>query len=283
MKKVNLKFIVSTIIIMLIISIASAVKAANGSLTVKITPDASKAITDQKVYVTLSLKDFNNVETTWPMAAEGNLEYDKTIFSNVSIEGLNGWSASINQSGKILLDTASVKDNTDIAKISLTIKDSKASFSTDIKVTSFALTNGTDSEDNENVNIENMNLTAKVTVKVNNNEEDNTQKPGEDEDKTENDGNNNNVNNEPTEDEDNKQDENVNNNQSNNQNDDKNNNEQSGTKNEIKGNTIEKVDDLTVAKDPIPQTGFNYTIVGVIAIIIIVSIIAFIRYKKFYD
>ncbi len=279
MKKVNLKFIVSTIILMLIISIASAVKAANGSLTVKITPDASKAITDQKVYVTLSLKDFNNVETTWPMAAEGNLEYDKTIFSNVSIEGLNGWSASINQSGKILLDTASVKDNTDIAKITLTIKDSKASFSTDIKVTSFALTNGTDSEDNENVNIENMNLTAKVTVKVNNNEEDNTQKPGEDE----NEGNNNNVNNEPTEDEDNKQDENVNNNQSNNQNDDKNNNEQSGTKNEIKGNTIEKVDDLTVAKDPIPQTGFNYTIVGVIAIIIIVSIIAFIRYKKFYD
>lgn len=279
MKKVNLKFIVSTIIIMLIISIASAVKAANGSLTVKITPDASKAITDQKVYVTLSLKDFNNVETTWPMAAEGNLEYDKTIFSNVSIEGLNGWSASINQSGKILLDTASVKDNTDIAKISLTIKDSKASFSTDIKVTSFALTNGTDSEDNENVNIENMNLTAKVTVKVNNNEEDNTQKPGEDEDKTENDGNNNNVNNEPTEDEDNKQDENVNNNQNNSGN----NNEQSGTKNEIKGNTIEKVDDLTVAKDPIPQTGFNYTIVGVIAIIIIVSIIAFIRYKKFYD
>ena len=279
MKKVNLKFIVSTIIIMLIISIASAVKAANGSLTVKITPDASKAITDQKVYVTLSLKDFNNVEITWPMAAEGNLEYDKTIFSNVSIEGLNGWSASINQSGKILLDTASVKDNTDIAKISLTIKDSKASFSTDIKVTSFALTNGTDSEDNENVNIENMNLTAKVTVKVNNNEEDNTQKPGEDEDKTENDGNNNNVNNEPTEDEDNKQDENVNNNQNNSGN----NNEQSGTKNEIKGNTIEKVDDLTVAKDPIPQTGFNYTIVGVIAIIIIVSIIAFIRYKKFYD
>lgn len=279
MKKVNLKFIVSTIILMLIISIASAVKAANGSLTVKITPDASKAITDQKVYVTLSLKDFNNVETTWPMAAEGNLEYDKTIFSHVSIEGLNGWSASINQSGKILLDTASVKDNTDIAKITLTIKDSKASFSTDIKVTSFALTNGTDSEDNENVNIENMNLTAKVTVKVNNNEEDNTQKPGEDE----NEGNNNNVNNEPTDDEDDKQDENVNNNQSNNQNDDKNNNEQSGTKNEIKGNTIEKVDDLTVAKDPIPQTGFNITIIGVIALIIIVAIVAFIRYKKFYD
>ena len=283
MKKVNLKFIVSTIIIMLIISIASTVKATNGSLTVKITPDASKAITDQKVYVTLSLKDFNNVETTWPMAAEGKLEYDKTIFRNVSIEGLNGWSASINESGKFLLDVSSVKDNTDIAKITLTIKDNKASFSTDIKVNSFALTNGTDSEDNENVNIENMNLTAKVTVKVNNNEEDNTQKPGEDEDKTENDGNNNNVNNEPTEDEDNKQDENVNSNQSNNQNDDKNNNEQSGTKNEIKGNTIEKVDDLTVAKDPIPQTGVNYTIVGVIAIIIIVSIIAFIRYKKFYD
>ena len=280
MKKVNLKFIVSTIILMLIISIASAVKAANGSLTVKITPDASKAITDQKVYVTLSLKDFNNVETTWPMAAEGNLEYDKTIFSNVSIEGLNGWSASINQSGKILLDTASVKDNTDIAKITLTIKDSKASFTTDIKVTSFSLTNGTDSEDNENVNIENMNLTAKVTVTINSSdEEDDTEKPVEDEDKTEDDDSENKDDTDKPTDEDNKQDENVNNNQNNSEN----NNEQSGIKNETKGNTIEKVEDLSVAKDPIPQTGVNYTIVGVISIIIIVAIIAFIRYKKFYD
>lgn len=280
MKKVNLKFIVSTIILMLIISIASAVKAANGSLTVKITPDASKAITDQKVYVTLSLKDFNNVETTWPMAAEGNLEYDKTIFSNASIEGLNGWSASINQSGKILLDTSSVKENTDIAKITLTIKDSKASFTTDIKVNSFALTNGTDSEDNENVNIENMNLTAKVTVTINSSdEEDDTEKPVEDEDKTENDDSENKEDTDKPTDEDNKQDENVNNNQNNSEN----NNEQSGIKNETKGNTIEKVEDLSVAKDPIPQTGVNYTIVGVISIIIIVAIIAFIRYKKFYD
>ena len=280
MKKVNLKFIVSTIILMLIISIASAVKAANGSLTVKITPDASKAITEQKVYLTLSLKDFNNVETTWPMAAEGNLEYDKTIFSNVSIKGLNGWSASINQSGKILLDTSSVKENTDIAKITLTIKDSKASFTTDIKVNSFALTNGTDSEDNENVNIENMNLTAKVTVTINSSdEEDDTEKPGEDEDKTEDDDSENKDDTDKPTDEDNKQDENVNNNQNNSEN----NNEQSGIKNETKGNTIEKVEDLSVAKDPIPQTGVNYTIVGVISIIIIVAIIAFIRYKKFYD
>lgn len=280
MKKVNLKFVVSTIILMLIISIASVVKAANGSLTVKITPDASKAITEQKVYVTLSLKDFNNVETTWPMAAEGNLEYDKTIFSNVSIEGLNGWSASINQSGKILLDTSSVKENTDIAKITLTIKDSKASFTTDIKVNSFALTNGTDSEDNENVNIENMNLTAKVTVTINSSdEEDDTEKPVEDEDKTEDDDSENKDDTDKPTDEDNKQDENVNNNQNNSEN----NNEQSGIKNETKGNTIEKVEDLSVAKDPIPQTGVNYTIVGAISIIIIVAIIAFIRYKKFYD
>ena len=280
MKKVNFKFSVCTLIVMLIISMFSIVKATNGSLTVKITPDASKANTDQKVYVTLSLKDFNNVETTWPMAAEGTLEYDKTIFSNVSIEGLNGWSASINQSGKILLDTSSVKENTDIAKITLTIKDSKASFTTDIKVNSFALTNGTDSEDNENVNVENMNLTAKVTVTINSSdEEDDTEKPVEDEDKTEDDDSENKDDTDKPTDEDNKQDENVNNNQNNSEN----NNEQSGIKNETKGNTIEKVEDLSVAKDPIPQTGVNYTIVGVISIIIIVAIIAFIRYKKFYD
>lgn len=288
MKKVNLKFIVSLIILLLVISLTSITKAANGSLTVRITPDASKAITDKEVYVTLSLTDFNNVETTWPMAGQGTLEYDETIFEKVSIEGLNGWSASMNQSGVILLDTASVTDGDEIAKITLTIKDSATTFSTEINVNSFNLTNGDDGEGNENVNVENMNLTARVTVNDQSGSDDNTETPGTG---TENPGDNENpgTTEPPTDNENNPTDDSQNNNQGNNNenNNQENNNNSNNNGNSDDGkeepNTIEKVEDLTVAKDKLPQTGTSYVIFGVIALVLMIGIIAFIRYKKFYD
>lgn len=288
MKKVNLKFIVSLIILLLVISLTSITKAANGSLTVRITPDASKAITDKEVYVTLSLTDFNNVETTWPMAGQGTLEYDETIFEKVSIEGLNGWSASMNQSGVILLDTASVTDGDEIAKITLTIKDSATTFSTEINVNSFNLTNGDDGEGNENVNVENMNLTARVTVNDQSGSDDNTETPGTG---TENPGDNENsgTTEPPTDNENNPTDDSQNNNQGNNNenNNQENNNNSNNNGNSDDGkeepNTIEKVEDLTVAKDKLPQTGTSYIIFGVIALVLMIGIIAFIRYKKFYD
>ena len=288
MKKVNLKFIVSLIILLLVISLTSITKAANGSLTVRITPDASKAITDKEVYVTLSLTDFNNVETTWPMAGQGTLEYDETIFEEVSIEGLNGWSASINPSGVILLDTASVTDGDEIAKITLTIKDSATTFSTEINVNSFNLTNGDDGEGNKNVNVENMNLTARVTVNDQSGSDDNTETPGTG---TENPGDNENpgTTEPPTDNENNPTDDSQNNNQGNNNenNNQENNNNSNNNGNSDDGkeepNTIEKVEDLTVAKDKLPQTGTSYVIFGVIALVLMIGIIAFIRYKKFYD
>ena len=288
MKKVNFKFIVSLIILLLVISLTSITKAANGSLTVRITPDASKAITDKEVYVTLSLTDFNNVETTWPMAGQGTLEYDETIFEEVSIEGLNGWSASINPSGVILLDTASVTDGDEIAKITLTIKDSATTFSTEINVNSFNLTNGDDGEGNKNVNVENMNLTARVTVNDQSGSDDNTETPGTG---TENPSNNENpgTTEPPTDNENNPTDESQNNNQGNNNenNNQENNNNSNNNGNSDDGkeepNTIEKVEDLTVAKDKLPQTGTSYVIFGVIALVLMIGIIAFIRYKKFYD
>ena len=278
MKKVNFKFIVSLIILLLVISLTSITKAANGSLTVRITPDASKAITDKEVYVTLSLTDFNNVETTWPMAGQGTLEYDETIFEEVSIEGLNGWSASINPSGVILLDTASVTDGDEIAKITLIIKDSATTFSTEINVNSFNLTNGDAGEGNENVNVENMNLTARVTVNDQSGSDDNTETPGTG---TENPGDNENpgTTEPPTDNENNPIDDSQNNNQGNN-NENNNGNSDDGKE---EPNTIEKVEDLTVAKDKLPQTGTSYVIFGVIALVLMIGIIAFIRYKKFYD
>ena len=291
MKKVNLKFSVSLIVLLLIVFISTITLAASGSLTVRINPDASKAISDKEVYVTLSLTDFNNVETDWPMAAEGTLEYDKTIFDSVSIEGLNGWSASINTDGTMVLDTNTVTDGEEIARITLKVNDNAGSYETEIKVDSFSLTNGEDAEGNGNVNIENMNLTAKVTVNNpaaddndENNNDNNNENPGSTDDEeqpnddtNQPDDNTNNPGN--TNDEENGNDTNTPGNTDENNNNSSNN----GSNDENKANTIEKVEDLTVSKNPIPQTGVSYAIFGIITLVVVVGVIAFIRYKKFYD
>ena len=291
MKKVNLKFSVSLIVLLLIVFISTITLAASGSLTVRINPDASKAISDKEVYVTLSLTDFNNVETDWPMAAEGTLEYDKTIFDSVSIEGLNGWSASINTDGTMVLDTNTVTDGEEIARITLKVNDNAGSYETEIKVNSFSLTNGEDAEGNGNVNIENMNLTAKVTVSNpsaddndENNNDNNNENPGSTDDEeqpnddtNQPDDNTNNPGN--TNDEENGNDTNT----PGNTDDNSNNSSNNGSNDENKANTIEKVEDLTVSKNPIPQTGVSYAIFGIITLVVVVGVIAFIRYKKFYD
>ena len=294
MKKVNLKFSVSLIVLLLIVFISTITLAASGLLTVRINPDASKAISDKEVYVTLSLTDFNNVETDWPMAAEGTLEYDKTIFDSVSIEGLNGWSASINTDGTMVLDTNTVTDGEEIARITLKVNDNAGSYETEIKVNSFSLTNGEDAEGNGNVNIENMNLTAKVTVNNpaaddndennNDNSDNNNENPGSTDDEeqpnddtNQPDDNTNNPGN--TNDEENGNDTNT----PGNTDDNSNNSSNNGSNDENKANTIEKVEDLTVSKNPIPQTGVSYAIFGIITFVVVVGVIAFIRYKKFYD
>lgn len=291
MKKVNLKFSVSLIVLLLIVFISTITLAASGLLTVRINPDASKAISDKEVYVTLSLTDFNNVETDWPMAAEGTLEYDKTIFDSVSIEGLNGWSASINTDGTMVLDTNTVTDGEEIARITLKVNDNAGSYETEIKVNSFSLTNGEDAEGNGNVNIENMNLTAKVTVSNpsaddndENNNDNNNENPGstDDEEQPNDDTNQPDDNtNTPgnTNDEENGNDTNT----PGNTDDNSNNSSNNGSNDENKANTIEKVEDLTVSKNPIPQTGVSYAIFGIITFVVVVGVIAFIRYKKFYD
>lgn len=295
MKKVNFKFIVSLIVLLLIVLISTLTFADSGSLTVRINPDASKAISDKEVYVTLSLTDFNNVETDWPMAAEGILEYDKSIFDSVSIEGLNGWSASINDDGTLVLDTSKVTDGDEIARITLKVNENVDSYETEIKVNSLSVTNGEDAEGNTNVNIANMNLTAKVTVNNPAQDEDNSNN-NENENQNTNDNNQgvddteepNNTVNDSENTNDTQGNNNVNdtedtNNNSNTNDNNSNDNANNSSNDEDKANTIEKVEDLTVSKNPIPQTGVSYAIFGIITLVVIVGVIAFIRYKKFYD
>lgn len=291
MKKVNLKFIISTIILLLLVALTTNVFAATGSLTVRFVPDVSNAIRTKEVSVTLSLSNFNNVDTSLPMAATGNLEYDDSIFSNVTIEGLNGWSATLSQENKILLESPTSSNITEggIALITLTINDNVTTFSTDITINSLGLTNDDGMGEGEpNIDISNMSLTARASVNSSNedidNDNNNPDTPSEDpstEDPNE-DPNGNTDNGQGGNNQENPNDQENNENEDENENQQENNNETTtdGVK-EPEANSIGQVGDLTVAKDPIPQTGVSYIALGIIALVIIIGLIAFWRYKKF--
>lgn len=286
MKKVNFKFIVSIIIIVALIALSTSSFAATGSLTVSFVPDVSKAISDKEVSVTLSFTDFNNVDTSLPMAAQANLQYDSSVFSGATIEGLNGWSATLNSENKILIESSLSSNPTEgaVAIVKLTIKDNVTTFNTNITINSLDITN-TDgmSEEETNIDISNMSLTARATVSStgegSDEEEPDIETPSEDSSTDE-------PANDPTEDQDNNNDANKdeNNNEQETPNKPRNTNETTtdGVK-EPEANSIGQVGDLTVAKDPIPQTGVSYIVLGVIALVVVVGTIAFLRYKNMYN
>lgn len=274
MKKIIKKTVILLIAFIFILITSNVVNAAGtGSLTIKISPDASEAIENKKVYVYLSLTNFNNVETNEPMALTGVLSYDKDIFENAIVEGLNNWVSGYNsENGNITLDTSSIKEDSNIAKITLDVKDISKSFTSDIKLNSITLTNG------ENVDMTDLNLNARVSVTINDENDNNPEpnNPEEDNNQDESAGNNDN-----NENDNNNGENNQNNNQSGNVNDNNNDSNQNGEQNNNKEpDKIEKVEDLTTSKDPLPQTGVNYTIVGVIISVFILGVLAFIGFKR---
>lgn len=286
MKKVNFKFILSTIIMIALIALSTSSFAATGSLTVSFVPDVSKAISDKEVSVTLSFTDFNNVDTSLPMAAQANLQYDSSVFSGATIEGLNGWSATLNSENKILIESSLSSNPTEgaVAIVKLTIKDNVTTFNTNITINSLDITNTDGMSDEEpNIDISNMSLTARATVNStgegSDEEEPDIETPTEDPSTDE-------PTNEPTEDQGNNNDSNKdeNNNEQETPNEPQNTNETTtdGVK-EPEANSIGQVGDLTVAKDPIPQTGVSYIVLGVIALVVVVGTIAFLRYKNIYN
>lgn len=286
MKKVNFKFILSTLIIVALIALSTSSFAATGSLTVSFVPDVSKAISDKEVSVTLSFIDFNNVDTSLPMAAQANLQYDSSVFSGATIEGLNGWSATLNSENKILIESSLSSNPTEgaVAIVKLTIKDNVTTFNTNITINSLDITN-TDgmSEEEPNIDISNMSLTARATVSStgegSDEEEPDIETPSEDPSTDE-------PTNDPTEDQDNNNDANKDNNKNEQETPNKPQNTNETTTDGVKepeANSIGQVGDLTVAKDPIPQTGVSYIVLGVIALVVVVGTIAFLRYKNMYN
>lgn len=125
------KILATILLIVLIIASLSinsfaADETTEANIEVNLTGATTVNESTKTIELTLSLGAFTGIEENIVLGYEATLEYDEDVFENVTVEGLNGWSATYEPSTKVLIGetpTAVGKANTDITKITLTLKD----------------------------------------------------------------------------------------------------------------------------------------------------------------
>lgn len=253
----------------------------NGSVTVKLAPDSSKQKESKVLIVNVSLAGFKNVNLNTPIAMSAVLNYDTSIFSGATITGKNGYSAMM-ANNKMVIDSNSAKDGDIIAQIDLTIKPNiSVDTKTDIKLSSIEISN----DDTLDMNISELKAQATILKNVTT--------PASADKKNDDINNKTSVNN--VADDKNNATNNTTNETNKNgvlitneiKNDNKNNNQTTkATTNateDKKVTPIEPIKDTTTSKKSIPQTGEAPIAIIAICTLIVVGIVTFIRYKKFYD
>lgn len=178
------KIIMTILIIAMILTIGTISSFAEGEANIELNLNGQTTINEdtKTVELTLSLGDFTGVEDGATLGYQATLEYDENMFQSVEVEGLNGWTANYESSTKVLLgDVDRANPNTDITKITLTLKDDvQPGTEGKVQINNILLTDG----DND------FTFNKEVTVKM----EEEATTPAED-DNTNNSGNNGNATN----------------------------------------------------------------------------------------
>lgn len=130
-KQMKNKISVFIIIFVILLGSVGSSLATVGKDTTKSIPISLNGTTTVKteaktVELTLHLGQFTGVEENVVLGYEATLEYNKDMFESITVEGLNGWTVTYEESTKVLIGeiaTATAKSNTDIMKLTLKLKD----------------------------------------------------------------------------------------------------------------------------------------------------------------
>lgn len=230
------KIIMTILIIAMILTIGTISSFAEGEANIELNLNGQTTVNkDTKtVELTLSLGDFTGVEAGATLGYQATLEFDENMFQSVEVEGLNGWTANYESSTKVLLgDVDKANPNTDITKITLTLKDDvQPGTEGKVQINNILLTDGNND----------FTFNKEVTVKM----EEEVTTPVED-DNTNNSGNNGNATNNNSS---------INANISNNA-----------------GMQSENTDNTTVQATRLPNTGIENIILVAIAVTIVAIIV----------
>ena len=230
------KIIMTILIIAMILTIGTISSFAEGEANIELNLNGQTTVNkDTKtVELTLLLGDFTGVEAGATLGYQATLEFDENMFQSVEVEGLNGWTANYESSTKVLLgDVDRANPNTDITKITLTLKDDvQPGTEGKVQINNILLTDGNND----------FTFNKEVTVKM----EEEVTTPVED-DNTNNSGNNGNATNNNSS---------INANISNNA-----------------GMQSENTDNTTVQATRLPNTGIENIILVAIAVTIVAIIV----------
>ena len=126
MKNISLKTVVISIIMLVIVSIANVVNAAETAITLTTSEDVKLKAGET---ITVSINIANGYE-----GFQGKLEYDTSVFESASIEKYGNWNVDMTNN-KIVIDRATAASGTEkVATLTLKVKSSITAESTKVTI-----------------------------------------------------------------------------------------------------------------------------------------------------
>ena len=167
------KILAIMMIIFMITILGTINSLAAGNIELNVQGETTVKDTEKTIELTLSLGSFTEIEEGIPLGYQGTLEYDENLFEGITVEGLHGWTVNYENSTKVFMgETDTAKANTQIAKITLTLKDGVTSgTSGTINFSDILLTDGTND----------FTFNKEITVTIENEEVDNPSEGNENE------------------------------------------------------------------------------------------------------
>lgn len=167
------KILTSLIITIIMISTCGLVFADNGetpNVTLNMTNEFTTTTEATTVTIKLGYGKVENLASGALVSFKGTLEYDTSIFSEVKVEGLNGYTATYaKETQRIIVDPKEPTASTEIANITFTLADGVEPCSTSVNFEIEEFTDGTN-------DFEFTNKEAKINIEkpdANNPEDDN--------------------------------------------------------------------------------------------------------------
>lgn len=179
MKKILISLIIGVMIICIGIS-----SYAETTPNIELNFDKNMTINQETKEITLklSLGDFTGIEENAMIGLKGILKYSTSIFSQVTVTGINGYTATYSSATqRILIDPKVGTPNTEVAEIKLTLNDEVEPCTTNI---SFQLEEFTDGTNDFTLSTKAVAITIEKKEEPSSDEDKTPEKPSETPDET---------------------------------------------------------------------------------------------------
>ncbi len=142
--KIIMKVFVIILIIFSIMCSSIVYAADNVNINMNITGNTKLQTNQKSLTLTISLGEFENIQSGKVLGFEGILNCSEGVFKNITAKGLNGWNIEYKDSTKkIIGDVAEAKPNTTIGTVTFELNNNVNGTNPKIEFKDILLTDGT--------------------------------------------------------------------------------------------------------------------------------------------